>query len=69
MRRIKELATAYFGIKIPVSQAPPEYFYLENAGKNLVYLRVSLFLFGDKQKAKVLVVMGEAGSDIHDIGL
>lgn len=68
MRRKNELATTYFGIKIPASKAPPEYFFLESAGKNQVYLPVSLFLFGDKQKAKVLVVMGEAGSDIYDIG-
>ena len=68
-RRVNELATTYFGIKIPESQAPPEYFYLEKAGKNQVYLPVSLFLYGNKQKAKVLVVMGEADSDIYDIGL
>ena len=68
MRRKNELATTYFGIKIPASQVPPEYFFVESAGKNQVYLPVSLFLFGDKQKAKVLVVMGEASSDIYDIG-
>jgi hypothetical protein len=68
MRRKNELATTYFGIKIPARQAPPEYSFLEAAGKNMVFLPVSLFLFGDKQKAKVLVVMGEAGSDVYDIG-
>lgn len=68
MRRAKELATTYFGIKIPESKIPPEYSFLEAAGKKQVYLPVSLFLFGDKQKAKVLVVMGEAGSDVYDIG-
>jgi len=66
--RVNELATTYFGIKIPESQVPPEYFLPEKAGKNQVYLPVSLFLYGNKQKAKVLVVMGETGSDIYDIG-
>ncbi len=66
--RVNELATTYFGIKIPASQVPPEYFLPEKAGKNQVYLPVSLFLYGNKQKAKVLVVMGETGSDIYDIG-
>jgi hypothetical protein len=66
--RINELATTYFGLKIPESQVPPEYFYLHKAGKNQVYLPVTLFLHGDKKKAKVLVVMGEADSDIYDIG-
>lgn len=68
MRRVNELATTYFGIKIPASQVPPEYFFTESAGKNHVYLPVSLFLFGNKQRAKVLVVMGESDSDIYDIG-
>lgn len=68
MRRVKELATTYFGIRIPSAKVPPEYSFLESAGKNQVYLPVSLFLFGDKQKARVIVVMGEAGSDVYDIG-
>lgn len=67
--RINELATTYFSIKIPEEKKPFEFFLLENAGKGFVYLPVNLFLFGDKQKAKVLVVVGEPGSDIYDIGL
>lgn len=67
-RRKNELATTYFGIKIPSSQVPPDYFFVESAGKNQVYLPVSLFLYGDKQKARVLVVMGESTSDVYDIG-
>lgn len=67
-RRIKELATTYFSLKIPANKVPVDYYLIDDAGKGYKYLPINLFLFGTKEEAKVLVVMGEIGSDIYDIG-
>lgn len=68
MKRINELATTYFALKIPKEKRPFEFFLFGDAGKEYDHLPVNLFLFGDKQKAKVLIVVGEPDSDIYDLG-
>jgi hypothetical protein len=68
LRRVGELATARFALKVPNHKAPIDYWFLEDAGKGFKKLPISLFLFGDKQKAKVMIVLGEASDDIYDMG-
>lgn len=68
MKRINELATTYFKLKIPEEKKPFEFFLFGDAGKGFQYLPINLFLYGTKQMAKVLVVVGEPDSDIYDIG-
>ncbi len=67
-QRTNELASTYFSLKVPESRSPFEFFFIEEAGKGYNYLPINLFLFGDKQKAKVLVFVGEESSDVYDIG-
>jgi len=68
-RRQLELESSTYYIKIPENKVPVEYHFLKPAGKGFVYIPVSLFLIGNKTEAKVLVVMGEIGDDIYDIGI
>jgi len=68
MRRVNEMATAYFSLKVPEIKKPIEFYLFGEAGKGFEYLPINLFLYGTKEKAKVLVVLGEPDSDIYDIG-
>ncbi len=68
-RRKLELEASMYFIRVPKDKVPVEYFFLKSAGEGFLYIPVSLFLFGDKTDAKVLVVMGENGDDIYDIGI
>jgi len=67
MRRINELATTYFMVKIPYEKKPFEFYLYEDAGKGFRYLPINLFLYGNKQSAKVIVAIGEGSSDVYDI--
>lgn len=67
LRRVNELETSYFQLKIPADKRPFEYLSFFGNEKESQYLPINLFLFGTKQKAKVLVVIGEPDSDIYDI--
>lgn len=68
-RRVNELETTLFFIKIPAKKVPVEYFLFNKAGPGFANIPISLFLFGNKEWAKVLIVMGEDGDDIYDIGI
>ncbi len=68
MRRMNELATAYFSLKVPAGKVPIDYSFTDDAGAGYKYLPVNLFLFGTDKQAKVMVVMGEISSDIYDVG-
>lgn len=68
-RRINELETTYFYLKIPAKKVPMEFNLFNKAEPGFANIPISLFLLGNNESAKVLIVMGEDGDDIYDIGI
>lgn len=69
LSRVNELALTNFYIKVQRKFVPVEFNLFTPAPAGFAYIPVSLFLLGDKTNAKVLLVMGEDGDDIYDIGM